>query len=686
MIEARARRVYQTSEDGLAALTAAITRGQQVYRPRAKLSLSEWADTYAFIPKESGAYPGRFSTAFAEYQRGIQDAISDPAIETVVMMLPAQSGKSQIGLNAIGYFSHWEPSPILVVQPTEREAEKFSKNRVAKMIRDTPVLKRLFPSPRSRDSGNTLLNKEFLGGVLILVGANAPAGLASVPIRVVYFDEVDRAPESAGTEGDPVDLANARTISFWNRKIILTSTPTIKHLSRIEAAYDASDKQKFFVPCPHCGEFQVLDWKRLHYEIENPKPDANGQVTGRPRLLEFYYICLNGCLIQERDKYEMVRRGEWRATAASHDGKTAGFQMNALYSPVLGWQKIITDWLAARHSFERLKTFVNTRLAETWEIRGEGATLHELEKRKEAFSELVPSGVLCLTAGVDTQDDRLEVTVWGWGLDEERWAIDHRVFKGDPGLPESDPESPWAKLREYLLEPFDHALGFPISIACVLIDSGGHHTQRVYDFAQRNALRRWFACVGRSGWGRPLASSGSQVGPQKVRLYAVGTDSAKEDIFTSFRVAEAGPGYCHFSENLPAEFFRQLTAEKLVTTKREFETTLQWVKTSERNEALDCAVYARAAVAVLRPNFRKLKRNLDRAVSQMEARRNAPPAQVSLGAVEDQGSGIREQGVEKPAAPAPPKPKTEAVADSGRPRPANFPRARKPAGFVSGWR
>jgi phage terminase large subunit GpA-like protein len=673
----RPRRPYQTSAEGLAALHSAVRRSQHIFLPRPQLTLSQWADEYAFIPKESGAYPGRFNTSFAEYQRGIQDAISDPDIETVVMMLPAQSGKSQIDLNAIGFYSHWDPSPILVVQASEREAEKFSKNRIAKMIRDTPVLRHIYPSPRARDSGNTLLNKEFLGGVLTITGANAPAGLASAPIRVLIADEVDRYGESAGTEGDPVDLAEKRTTSFWNRKIILTSTPGIKHLSRIEAAYESSDMRKFYVPCPHCGEFQVLDW-RNHFKYEVEKVPEGSEA--RPRLLDYYYVCLNGCQIVEREKYEMVRRGQWRATTTSHDGKTAGFQMNALYSPVLSWSKIVTDWLAVGHNRERLKTFVNTRLAETWEIQGTGADMHELEKR-ERFGELLPSGVLFLTAGVDTQDNRLECTVWGWGMDEERWAIEHKVFAGDPGLPESDPESPWKMLREYLLEPFDHSLGFPMPISCVLIDSGGHHTQRVYDFADRHRLRRWFAIIGRAGWGKSLASSGTETGPKKIKLYTVGVDTAKEDIFTSFRGTQARPSYCHFSASLPPEFFRQLTAEKLVTKKKDFETTMEWVKTTERNEALDCAVYARAAVVVLRPNFNKIKRNLDRMVSQQEAQRTAPPPQVPLGTP----APPPKQEVPKPAPAQVAEPKPEPV-ETGRPRPANFPRARKPAGFVSGWK
>lgn len=609
--------LYKTSPEGMAALQASIRKAHGMYMPPPILTLSEWSDRYAYIPKESGAFPGKFSTSFAEYQRGIQDAITDPNIETVVQMLCSQSGKSQIQLNTIGYFTHHDPSPILVIQASEGEAEKFSKNRIAKMIRDTPVLRDIYPKPRARDSGNTLLNKEFAGGVLVIAGANAPAGLASMPIRILMPDEVDRYPESAGTEGDPVDLAEKRTTTYWNRKIILASTPGVKGVSRIEAAYNASDKRKYYVPCPHCGVYQVLDWRRFQYSAE----EDGGE---RARLKDFWYVCdPNGCEIREKSKFEMIRRGEWQATARSQDGRTAGFQLNALYSPVLGWGKMANEWVQAQTSLERMKTFVNTRLAETWEIRGTGADLHELEKRKDSedYADLLPAGVLFLTAGVDVQDNRLEVSVLGWGLDDERWVIDHRIFEGDPSKPETDEESPWGKVREYLLQPFEHALGVSTTISCALIDSGGHHTSRVYEFSRKHELRRWHAIVGRAGIGKALVSKGSEQGPEKTKLFTVGVDTAKEDIFTSFRAGATGPGSCHFTSTLPAEYFRQLTSEQLVKVKRDFVTTLKWVKKFDRNEALDCFVYARAAVAVLRPNFRKIRKNLLRAVEKAEAER-----------------------------------------------------------------
>ena len=617
---------YTTSAEGSAALSRAFLAAHGMYQPPPPLTLSQWADKFAYVPPEAGAMPGKFFTSTAEYQRGIQDAISDPDIESVVLMMCSQSGKTQIQMNSVGYYSHHEPAPILFVQASEGEAEKFSKNRIAKMIRSTPVLRKLFPSPRARDSGNTLLNKEFPGGVLILAGANAPAGLASMPIRILEMDEVDRYPESAGTEGDPVDLARRRTSTFWNKKEILASTPGIKNLSRIEKAEEESDRRRYFVPCPHCGTMQQLQWSRLSWTHEKPEDHST-------RVVDVFYACVEGCEIRERSKHEMIRLGEWRATSASRDGKTAGFHLNALYPPWLKWGDIVNEWLAAKSSLERRKTFINTRLAETWEIRGKGADLHELEKRKspDNFANLLPAGVLFLTAGVDTQDDRLEVTVWGWGMDEQRWVVDHQVFEGDPSLPEiaagiTNPLSPWAKLEDYLRSPWEHSTFTPRKIECALVDSGGHHTQRVYDFTRKNKARRWFACKGQGGIGNSLVSRGSEMGPSKAMLYMVGVDTAKEDIYTSLNVSEPGAEYTNFSNNLPPEYFRQLTSEQLVKVVKDYVTKLMWVKKGERNEALDCAVYARAAVAVLRPNYARIERSLQREAEKLaKAKAETPP-------------------------------------------------------------
>lgn len=681
------RAAYVTSPAGLAALGHAFNSAIRLYMPPQPLTLSEWSDRYAFLPKETSAFPGKYQTAFAEYQRGMQDAITDPKVETVIFMLPSQSGKTQIQMNAVGFYTHWEPSPMLFAQTSLAEAEKFSKNRIAKMIRDTPVLRALYPSPRSRDSGNTLLNKEFPGGMLTLVGSNAPAGFASQPMRIFFADEIDRWEESAGAEGDALSLGKKRTTTFWNRKHIWASTPLIKNLSRIERAYQASDQRKYFVPCPHCGEMQTLTWKRLQWKEEKGPGEFDP-----PQLIEWFYVCQKGCIIEERSKHEMVRHGEWRATSKSLDGKTAGFHLNALYSPVVDWATLIHDWLDAKGNLHAMQVFINTNLAETWELRGTGADKSELEKHVRFSKELLPGGVLFLTAGVDTQDDRVEVSVWGWGLEDERWAVDHQIFRGDPSLPDSDKASPWARVREYLLQPWEHIGGgegarITMQIACALVDSGGHHTERVYEFTRKHTARRWFACKGGSaGWGTPLVNSGNHVGPEKTLLYTVGTDTAKEDIFTSFRVKESGAGYCHFSDDLQAEYFRQITAEKLVTTTRDFQKTMVWKKTSERNEALDCAVYARAAVAVLRPNYRMIAKNLFKQIELLRSRLNPTPAPVIAGApAPEPQPAVPDMAARLKAAMDEAAQKKAEAPDSGRPRPS-YSRPRPKSGFVGGWR
>jgi phage terminase large subunit GpA-like protein len=608
---------YESSPESLVALQVSIDSGLALFMPPKPLSLSEWSDEYAYLPRETSALPGKFQTSTAEYQRGIMDAITDPLIESVVMMMAAQTGKTQIQLNAIGYYSHWDPSPIMAVMPTLDEAENFSKNRVAKMIRDTPVLREIYPDAKARDSGNTLLNKEFLGGVLTLVGANSPVGLASKPIRIFMPDEVDRFPESAGTEGDPVDLGEKRTTTFWNRKKIYSSTPGLKKLSRIEQSYESSDKRRYFVPCPHCGEKQILEWRRLIYQTEGE--------GDKKKPVSWSYACVNGCDIEERHKFEMVRLGEWRATAESRDGKTAGFHINALYSPLVEWKTLIVERIEAEFSVERLKTFVNTRLAETWELRGEGADKTNLEKRKEAYSSDLPAGVLVLTAGVDVQKDRLEVTVNGWGLNNEHWKVDHHVFRGSPSLTEAHPNSPWRELDDYLQADWIHEISDPLRVVCTLIDSGGHHTKQVYDFCRKRELRRIFACKGMGGIGKPLVSSGNRVGPNKTLLFGVGVDTGKERLYTSLKVEHPGAGYVHFPQKdcFDSEYFRQLTAEQLVTRVRAGVTTMQWIKKYERNEALDCDVYSMAALDVLRPNLPRIAAGMSVRVERIKEEQEA---------------------------------------------------------------
>jgi phage terminase large subunit GpA-like protein len=606
---------FACSPASRAALQAAIAQGLAIFTPKAHMSLSEWADEYAYIP-DGSAEPGKFVTAVAEYQREAMDAISDPRIRKVVLIWASQSGKSQIHLNAIGYFSEHDPAYMLMIQPTLDRAEEFSKLRIAPMIRDTPVLRDLYPDPKSRDSGNTLLLKEFPGGYLAMVGSNAPSGLASKPVRILLPDEVDAFDESAGTEGDPVGLAEIRGTTYWNFKIILTSTPRIKATSVIEPAFfKESDRRYYMVRCPHCGFEQKLVWKRLRYQTEETD-------VGEIRISRVYYECAvngdeedakPGCTIEESDKYDMIRRGRWQATSQSRDGRTVGFHLNALYSPWVEWSRLAQEWIDAQTDQEKMQVFVNTRLAESWELLGDRAEESELEKRAEpATDNMLPEGVLLLTVGVDVQRDRLVASLWGWGLDKEAWVIDHWIIRGAPSLPEEHQDSPWRTLDELIEQRFAHPSAKSLGIVCVCVDSGDQ-TKIVYDYTRKRERRRVYAIKGLPGFGRPLVNKGNRPDQNKTLLYGVGVDTAKEKIYSSLKLEKPGPSYVHIlkKDSLGADYLSELTAEQLVTSKRHGRAVLSFqVREGRRNEALDCAVYAMAAREILRPRFEKLYQNL----------------------------------------------------------------------------
>lgn len=619
---------FTSSPESLAALDTGINLGLRLLVPPPALKISEWADTYAYLPAGS-AEPGRWVTATAEYQRGIMDVFNDPLIETIVLMMGAQTGKSASFLNVAGYFTDQDPSHVMIVQPTIDDAEKFSKDRVAKMISETPRLKPLFASPRSRDSNNTLLHKEFPGGFIRLAGANAPSGLASTPIRIVIFDEVDKYPPSAGTEGDPVELGIKRTTTYWNRKIALASTPNIKNESRIEYAYQTSDQRLFYVPCPQCEEVQVLRWENLRW----PSPE-NGAPRHQPE--KCWYICsLHGCEITEQDKFEMVRHGAWVPTSQSLDGRTAGFHINALYSPWITWAELIHEFIKAtkvakeQRNTELLKTFINARLAETWELQGDRADETELSKHKSEYDAEAPTGVLVLTAGVDVQGDRLEIEVVGWGLGFESWSLEYKVLRGDPARPEL-----WAELDQYLARRFQHSSGLQLPIRATFIDSGGHHTAQVYAFARRRSTRWIFACKGVGGPGHPLTPPRASIlAGKRVPLWLVGTDAAKESIYSGFKIEDLGPGYCHWPSahrnekaelierrEYDQEYFLGITAEELVEEPQPHGASKRvWKKRRERNEPLDCRVYALAALDALKPNFEKIALTFAAQIERLKA-------------------------------------------------------------------
>ena len=557
------------------------------------------------------------------------DAVTDEKTTEVVVMSSAQVGKSEAILNTVGYFVDYQPAPILLLQPTLEMAEAFSKDRLAPMIRDTPALRDRFGDPRARDAGNTLLHKQFPGGHITLAGSNSAASLASRPIRVVVADEIDRYPVSAGTEGDPLALAEKRTATFWNRKILKVSTPTVKDVSRIEAAFKESDQRFFYVPCPHCGEAQILKWANVHWPEKAPDEAA-------------YFCALCGAKWAESERVRAIRGGSWRASAPFKG--IAGFHISELYSPWSSLAKIANEFLRAKEFPERLKTWVNTSLGEVWEEHRDAKDPALLQNRAEDYElGTAPAGALLITAGVDVQGDRLEAYTWGYGEGEEAWALDFRAFYGDPARP-----LVWEQLLEHLARPLAHELGAQVVPRTIAIDSGGLHTQVVYSFCRHNAARRTDfgnqqiiavkgqSQAGKAIIGKPTAQDidlrGDRIA-RGVQLWPVGSAAAKQLIYSRLNIEVPGPGYVHTTKALPEDFWNQLIAERLVTKYVRGFPSLEWqLPKGRRNEALDCSVYAYAAACQLglqrmRPlDWNRIRGHLTRGAPQPPAPPDPPAA------------------------------------------------------------
>ncbi len=435
---------------------------------------------------------------------------------------------------------------------------------------------------RSRDSNNTILHKKFLGGSITLAAANSPAGLAMRSIRYCLLDEVDRYPASAGSEGDPVNLAITRTANFWNRKIVLCSTPTTKGASRIEQAWLNSNQQSFWLPCPHCGAFQVLAWGNLVWPKDAPEKAE--------------YRCEHcSKRIADWQKHQMLKAGEWRATRPEVTD-IAGFWINGLYSPWRKWGALAKKFLADKKSIETLREFVNTVLAEPWDDAAE-TTVDQaaVMARREHYRAAAPYGAVVLTAGVDVQKDRLELELVGWGRGEESWSIEYRVLPGDPSG-----ALVWQELDTYLERRWPHETGISLPVAACAIDSG-YESQAVYEFCRTRYHRRIFAVKGKGG---PLPVWQRKPTAKNIRgekPWIVGTDTAKETIYGRLRNATPGtPGYSHFPADREEAYFEQLLGEVLVTTYAKGQPKREWrPKPGVRQEALDARVYAYAALRAL---------------------------------------------------------------------------------------
>jgi phage terminase large subunit GpA-like protein len=532
------------------------------------------------------------------------DAVLDPSVREVWVKKSAQVGWTEILNNVIGYFVHQDPAPMLMVQPTVEMGEAWSTDRLAPMIRDTPVLRERIADPKSRDSGNKILQKRFSGGHLTIAGANAPAGLASRPIRIVLFDEVDRFPPSAGSEGDPVSLGRKRSTAFWNRKMLAGSTPTVKGASRIDAGFDSSDQRHLHVPCPHCDTTQRLYWSQVQWTDNDPSTAG--------------YLCKAcGSLWSNEERIAAVaegcRRNLWVAEKP-FDG-IAGFHLFELHSPFVSIEEMVRSFLEAKKLPETLKTWVNTSLGEVWEEQGSTVEAGSLLERREPYGpENIPEGVLLLTAGCDTQDDRVEVQLNGWGAGEENWPIEQRVFRGDPGK-----QQLWQEVDQYLMQGFHTEDGRKLYIEAAAIDSGGHFTQAVYDFVVSRKRRRVWAIKGMAGAGKlAWPKKASRTAKSRANVFILGVDAIKSILYGRLsKVTEPGPGYIHLPHDADEDFCKQLTSEKAITKYVRGRPSVVWEPREKgaRQEAQDCWVYAYAAF---------IGRGGDRVVSRKG--RKPPPA------------------------------------------------------------
>ena len=629
--------------------------------PRKPLTVSRWADENRHLSNKGSSRPGKWRTESNPPLAEPMDAMSARSpVREVVLMYPIQFGKTEVAINTLGYCMDHNPGPVMVCLPGEVSMNKWVAQKLAPMIEESPAVKRALTSVASRDSANTRTFKDFAGGQLYIEHAGSPARLKSTSVRTLLVDEVDEFANNLGGGDDPLELLEGRTSAFpGTYKRLYISTPTIKGISRIEALWEKSDQRRYHVPCPHCGHMQHLQWAGLKWS---------------DRAERAWYVCQDcGAEIEEHHKTAMIAAGEWRPT--NHQpSRVRGYHINCLYYQFgLGprWADLAQRWLEVQNDPARLKTFINDRLAEPWEDRAMRAVRHNaIADRAEAYPlRTAPAGCLVATAGVDTQDNRLAVHIVGWGRGMACWTIDYVELPGDPAGDEV-----WTALTELLNKPIQRQGGGTLRIEATAQDAGGHRTEAVKNYARQRRIRRPLVIFGATANNAPILSKGKQMDvtwrgqtdKRGVVVYHVGTVGAKHWLYSRLSTdadkPTAADRLCHFSDQLPPEFFSGLVGEIYNPAKNRFEA-----KKGHRNEPLDTWVYAFAAAhhAELRLH-RYTKADWDALEARLAARTAQP--------VED--------AVDKTAQPAP-------AAQAPQPhKPANpllHRPARRPAPGRAGW-
>lgn len=591
-----------------------VRRAFSNYKPPEDITVSQWAAKYRVLSRENAAEAGRWRNSRTPYLVEIMDSFTDPRVKKISVKSASQVGKSEVLNNILGYIIHQDPASTLYVQPTVDDAKKYSRLRIAPMIRDSDPLRERVADVKTRDSGNTMLQKKFPGGMLTMVGSNSASGLASTPCKYVLGDERDRWALSAGTEGDPWKLAEARTITFYNAKMVEVSTPTIKGASAIEKGYNAGTRERWCHQCPDCGEWVEICFDDFKFQFETIKQDRKKD----------YFVtetawCCPCCGVLHSEEEMRAAPVKWIAQnpEAIKNGHRS-FKLTAFASPWVSWDSIAYKFLISKDDPAQLQTFYNTVLGELWEDRGGTVDNEDVLARREDYGTCadgspveLPDGVLVLTCGVDCQNDRLEYEVVGHGFYGETWGIKKGVCMGDPNT-----DAPWLRLDDVIDHTYTFKDGKGLKLTITFVDSGGLRTQDVYAQCRARLGKRVFAIKGQGGDGVPFTKpptkikqvvNGKAMG--QLWLYSLGVDAGKADVMNNIKVQEAGPKYCHFpldnSRGYDSRYFEGLLSEKLVQKTVNGRTKWAWEKISEhiRNEPLDCRVYALAAFRVLDPDL-----------------------------------------------------------------------------------
>lgn len=597
-----------------------VSKIVQNFKPPENLTVTEWADNNRWLSPETSAEPGPWRTKRTPYLQEPMDCFNDPSISEIVMVAASQVGKSELELNIIGYIIEQTPGSIIFVQPTVDDARKFSRLRVAPMLRDSKGLKNKVAESKSRDSNNTILQKSFPGGMLTMTGANSPSALASTPARFVIGDERDRWAGSAGSEGDPWELAKARQRTFYNAKAVEVSTPTIKGNSHIETSYYKGTQERWCHLCPNCGEWHEIKFDRIHFEFDTEKIRGKKKYTLKS---DVSWICPScGCISSE----SVMRKQEAKWVANNPSAKKEGirsFWLTAFSSPWVAWEEIILKFLSSKDDPLKLQVVYNTLLGELWEDRGDLEDEDTLLARREDYGLMedgktpadLPEGVLVLTCGVDTQDDRLEYEVVGYGKYGESWGIIKGFIPGRPDMPQV-----WEGLDAVIDKSYLFANNRGLKVSATFVDSGGHYTQDVYAACKERFYKRVFAIKGANTVGAPFVKPPTKVAIRQNKkvtcwLYSIGVDAGKADIMNNLKVQEPGAKYCHFPKGdrgYDSEYFKGLLSEKLVNkyTTKGYRWTWERIPGIMHNEPLDLRNYANAARKILSVDLDEMENKL----------------------------------------------------------------------------